>query len=220
LGRYDDALGHLRDAYDLGDGFDSAWLAAWSRVQLATLDMVQGRKDEARDLLDEALALGLAAHSTGCVTLCLVAFARYAVMEGDAERAALLPGRQRACGTGLACERGRCCGTRRTTSWPRSAGRWARDGSTRCTPPAPGSASGTRSPLSGTGPAPAMPLRRHGPAHRPGHSERRMRAAPVRAADQAVKARTGAPDGYTGPFGILMVYSRTDRGACPGSASG
>jgi hypothetical protein len=49
-------------------------------------------RHEARDLLDEALALGLAAHSTGCVTLCLVAFARYAVMEGDAERAALLAG--------------------------------------------------------------------------------------------------------------------------------
>jgi tetratricopeptide (TPR) repeat protein len=92
MGRYDDALRHLRDAYDLGDGFDSAWLAAWSRVQLGTLDFVQGRTDEARDLLNEALALSLAAHSTGSVTLCLVAFARYAVMEGDAERAALLAG--------------------------------------------------------------------------------------------------------------------------------
>jgi tetratricopeptide (TPR) repeat protein len=92
MGRYDDALRHLRDAYDLGDRFDSAWLAAWSRVQLGTLDIVQGRQDEARDLLDEALALSLAAHSTGSVTLCLVAFARYALMEGDAERAALLAG--------------------------------------------------------------------------------------------------------------------------------
>jgi predicted ATPase len=92
MGRYDDALRHLRDAYDLGDGFDSAWLAAWSRVQLGTLHLVQGRTDEARDLLGEALALSLAAHSTGSVTLCLVAFARYAVMEGDAERAALLAG--------------------------------------------------------------------------------------------------------------------------------
>src|SRR6185437_5395967 len=55
MGRYDDALIHLRDAYDLGDGFDSAWLAAWSRIQLGTMDLVQGRKDEARDLLDEAL---------------------------------------------------------------------------------------------------------------------------------------------------------------------
>ena len=28
MGRYDDALRHQRDAYDLGDGFDSAWLDA------------------------------------------------------------------------------------------------------------------------------------------------------------------------------------------------
>jgi hypothetical protein len=36
VGRYDDAMRHLREVRDLGDRFGSAWLAAWSRVQLGT----------------------------------------------------------------------------------------------------------------------------------------------------------------------------------------
>ena len=43
MGRYDDALRHLREARDLAERFDNAWLAAWSRVQLGTLAVVQGR---------------------------------------------------------------------------------------------------------------------------------------------------------------------------------
>jgi hypothetical protein len=35
VGRYDDALRHLREISDLTDRFDNAWLAANSRVQLA-----------------------------------------------------------------------------------------------------------------------------------------------------------------------------------------
>ena len=31
VGRYDDALGHLREACDQAERFDNAWLAAWSR---------------------------------------------------------------------------------------------------------------------------------------------------------------------------------------------
>jgi predicted ATPase len=92
LGRYDDALGHVRDGRDLLEGLDIAWLAAWSRVQLGTLAVIGGRLQEARRLLDEGLELSLATHSTRTVTLCLVAFARLALAAGDAERAALLLG--------------------------------------------------------------------------------------------------------------------------------
>jgi tetratricopeptide (TPR) repeat protein len=91
-GRDDDALGHLRTARELGERFDNAWLVAWSRVQLGTLAVVQGRMEEARAQLDEALALSLAARSTRSVTLCLAAFAQLAFVAGDPERAALLAG--------------------------------------------------------------------------------------------------------------------------------
>ena len=52
--------------------------------------VAQGRLDRARDLLDEALDQGLAASITSSVTLCLFAFARLALAEGDPGRAALL----------------------------------------------------------------------------------------------------------------------------------
>ena len=54
--------------------------------------ILQDRLDQARELLHEALTRGMAAHSTGSVTLCLMAFARLALTEGDPERAALLAG--------------------------------------------------------------------------------------------------------------------------------
>jgi predicted ATPase/class 3 adenylate cyclase len=92
VGRHDDALRHLREARDLGERFDYAWLAAWSRVLLGTLAVVRGRLEEARALLEEALGLSLAAHSTRSVTVCLAAFARVALVAGDPERAALLAG--------------------------------------------------------------------------------------------------------------------------------
>jgi hypothetical protein len=47
--------------------------------------VVRGRLEEARALLDEALELSLAAHSTRAVTLCLAAFAQLALVQGDAE---------------------------------------------------------------------------------------------------------------------------------------
>jgi tetratricopeptide (TPR) repeat protein len=93
VGRYDDALRHLREARDLAEESDSAWLtAAGSRVQLAILDIAGSRLEEARALLDEALNLSLAAHSTPFVTLSLAAYARLAFAEGDPERAAMLAG--------------------------------------------------------------------------------------------------------------------------------
>jgi hypothetical protein len=61
-------------------------------VQLAILDVLRGRPDEARTLLDEALDRSLAARSTPYVTLCLTAYAWLAIADGDPERAAQLEG--------------------------------------------------------------------------------------------------------------------------------
>jgi hypothetical protein len=77
---------------ELADRFDYAWLTASSRVLLGTLAVVQGRLDDARKLLDDALDLSLAIRSIRNVTLCLDAFARLSVAEGDPERAARLAG--------------------------------------------------------------------------------------------------------------------------------
>ena len=61
-------------------------------MQLGILAVLRGRLDEARALLEEALDLSLAARSTPFVTLCLAAYARLALAEGDPERAARLKG--------------------------------------------------------------------------------------------------------------------------------
>ena len=92
LGRYDDALRHLREARDLAERSGGDWFAAGSRVQLGILAVLRGSLDEARALLDEALDLSLAARSTPFVTLCLAGYARLAFAEGDPERAARLKG--------------------------------------------------------------------------------------------------------------------------------
>ena len=68
------------------------WLAAAPRVQLGILDVVRGRPDEARTLLEEALDRSLAAHSTPFVTLCLAGYAQLAFADGDPDRAARLEG--------------------------------------------------------------------------------------------------------------------------------
>jgi tetratricopeptide (TPR) repeat protein len=153
-GRYDDALRHLTEVRDLGERFDSAGLTAGSRVQLGTLAIVRGRLDEARALLDEGLDLSLAAHTNRNVSLCLSAFALLVFVEGDPERPRWWRGRPRACAGAPPWACGRCCGAGRPRWLPRSAWRWARTGSARCSPPAPGSASGRRWPPSATVPAP------------------------------------------------------------------
>jgi len=91
-GLYDDAVSNLREVRELGDRLDSAWLAAWSRGELGIVAIFQDRVDQARELLDQALTRSVEAHSTGSVTLCLMAFARLALAEGEPERAALLAG--------------------------------------------------------------------------------------------------------------------------------
>jgi predicted ATPase len=92
LGRYDDALRHLREGNDLAERFGNPWLSATSHAQLGALALMRGRLDEARGLFDEGLDQSLAAHSTQLVSLCLAGFARLAWIEGDADRAALLAG--------------------------------------------------------------------------------------------------------------------------------
>ena len=92
LGRYDDALQHLREARDLAGRYGGDWLTAGSRVQLAILHVLSDRLSEARPLLNEALDQSLAARSTPFVILCLAAYAWLAFAEGDPEQAALLEG--------------------------------------------------------------------------------------------------------------------------------
>src|SRR5262249_58424012 len=53
---------------------------------------LQGGLGEPRALLDAALELSLATHSTRSVTLCLAGFARLALAEGDPKLAAPLAG--------------------------------------------------------------------------------------------------------------------------------
>ncbi len=90
VGRYEDAHGHLTEVRDLAERFDNAWLAAIGQIGLGTLALERGQLEEAQVLLDEALGLSLAAHSTRSVTLCLTAFAQWALMAGDPQRAALV----------------------------------------------------------------------------------------------------------------------------------
>ena len=92
LGRYDDALGHLTEVRDLAERFDNPWIAAMSRVGVGTQALERGQLEQARAPLDEGLELSLAAHSTRSVTFCLAALARWALVAGDPERAALVAG--------------------------------------------------------------------------------------------------------------------------------
>jgi predicted ATPase len=92
LGRYDDALSHLREARDLSERSGSDWFTAVSRVQLGILAVLRDSLGEARPLLDEALDLSLAVRSTPYVTLCLAGYAQLAFADGDPERAARLQG--------------------------------------------------------------------------------------------------------------------------------
>ena len=45
VGRYDDAVRHLREMCDVAEHFGYAWLAAWSRTQLGTVAVLQARLD-------------------------------------------------------------------------------------------------------------------------------------------------------------------------------
>jgi tetratricopeptide (TPR) repeat protein len=90
--RYDQALPHLTEARDLAERLDSPWQAASARVQLGLLAAIQGRLDDGHALLEQALGLSLALHTTPLLTLCLGAFGRLALAEGEAVRASILAG--------------------------------------------------------------------------------------------------------------------------------
>jgi predicted ATPase len=92
LGRHGVASRHLREARDLAQRFGGDWLTAGCQAQLGILEVLRGRLDQARPLLDQALDLSLAARSTPFMTLCLAAHAWLALAEGEPERAALLEG--------------------------------------------------------------------------------------------------------------------------------
>jgi tetratricopeptide (TPR) repeat protein len=92
LGRYDDALDHLREARDLAQRSGGDWIAALPRVQLGILAVLRGRPEEARTLLEESLDRILAVRSTAFVTLRLAGYAWLALADGDPERAARLEG--------------------------------------------------------------------------------------------------------------------------------
>ena len=95
LGRYDQALRHLGASRALADESGISWLVAGTRVQqgiLQVLQVLQGKPDEARPVLAEALNLSLAARSTPWTALSLAGHARLALATGDARRAARLAG--------------------------------------------------------------------------------------------------------------------------------
>jgi predicted ATPase/class 3 adenylate cyclase len=88
----DSALQHLRVVRELANRYDYAWAIAISNLQLGALAVAQGRLEEAREQMDEALELSLANRIIRNVTRCLAAFAQLAFAEGDPDRAALLAG--------------------------------------------------------------------------------------------------------------------------------
>jgi ATP/maltotriose-dependent transcriptional regulator MalT len=92
LGRYDQALRHLSESRVLADESGIRWLAAGTWVQQGILLVLQGKPDEARPVLVEALDLSLAVRSTPWTALSLAGHARLALANGDARRAARLAG--------------------------------------------------------------------------------------------------------------------------------
>jgi hypothetical protein len=89
-----DAIGHLTEACKLAKRSDNRLLAAWSATLLATIDVKQGKLDEAQSLLNEALDLSLPAQSTRSLILCLTGFRRAGPRTGR-RRAGRTPGRRR-----------------------------------------------------------------------------------------------------------------------------
>ena len=98
IGRHDDALAHLREARDLAERFDDAWLAPGSRCSWAPSPSRRtGWTTPGRS--STGLELSLATSSPRNVSMSLVALARLAVAEADFERAAVASGRPTACTT-------------------------------------------------------------------------------------------------------------------------
>jgi hypothetical protein len=75
---------------DIAEQFSNARLITASRVQLGILSLSRGRLDEALVLLEKALDLSLAIHSTRNLSLSLAATAQLAFAKGSTEQSALL----------------------------------------------------------------------------------------------------------------------------------
>jgi tetratricopeptide (TPR) repeat protein len=90
LGRYEDALSHLREMSDLANRLSDARFVAAAQVSLGSLALARGQLDEALGELDRGLDLNLALSNTRNVSLGLAAIAQLAFAEGDPERSALL----------------------------------------------------------------------------------------------------------------------------------
>jgi ATP/maltotriose-dependent transcriptional regulator MalT len=92
IGRHDDAARDLGEALEWARRLDNPWLVGWSQTELGILAATRGRVPEARGLLDDGLTQSLNAHDTSRVSVCVYGFARLALAQGNAERAALLAG--------------------------------------------------------------------------------------------------------------------------------
>jgi predicted ATPase len=89
LGQSESARAHLGEADALGQRFGNAWLMSSARSQLAALEVVAGRFDEARALLRSSVdARDHGDLAIVTLTFSLVATARLALAEGDGARAA------------------------------------------------------------------------------------------------------------------------------------
>ncbi len=93
LGRDEVARQHLLEVDELGRQFGNTWLTCSARTQLAVLAVEAGQLDEARAwLIDTVDSIENAHPSTLAIGFTLVAFARLALAEGDARRAAIAIG--------------------------------------------------------------------------------------------------------------------------------
>ena len=93
LGRHEVARQHLLEVDELGRQFGNTWLTCSARTQLAVLAVEAGHLDEARAwLVDTVDSIENAHPSTLAIGFTLVAFARLALAEGDARRAAIAIG--------------------------------------------------------------------------------------------------------------------------------
>jgi predicted ATPase len=92
LGRYEDALSHLREMSDVANRLSDARFVAAAQLSLGSLALARGQLDEAFEELDKGLDLNLALSNTRNVSVSLGAIAQLAFAEGDPERSALLAG--------------------------------------------------------------------------------------------------------------------------------
>jgi predicted ATPase len=89
LGRIDAAREHLVEVDRLGRQFGNSWLESGARTQLASIEVRNGRLDEAQALLHRSVDANESAElSTIPVTFSLVAWAELTLARGDAALAA------------------------------------------------------------------------------------------------------------------------------------